>query len=42
MKFPEISLQNDPQTRPEKRCPVCGGCVYPPSYHCIRCGKARL
>ena len=39
MKCPEISLINDPQTVPEKRCPLCDGCVYPPSYFCIRCER---
>lgn len=37
----QSNLFIDPQCRPEKRCPVCGGCVYPPTYHCIRCERGR-
>lgn len=29
----------DVQRRPEKRCPRCDSCVYPPEYFCIRCEK---
>jgi uncharacterized OB-fold protein len=35
----EPTLYIDPQTLPEKACPVCGGAVYPPGYHCIRCER---
>ncbi len=33
----ESKLYIDPQTIPSKTCPRCGGAVYPPGYHCIRC-----
>lgn len=39
MNIPEISHMQDPQTRNERRCPVCDGCVYPPSFYCIRCER---
>jgi hypothetical protein len=34
-------LLTDPQCRPEKQCILCGGCVYPPGYHCIRCERSQ-
>lgn len=34
-------LLTDPQRRPEKRCTLCGGCIYPPGYRCIRCERSR-
>ena len=33
-------LITDPQCRPEKRCSLCGSCIYPPGYHCIRCERS--
>lgn len=39
MKNLEPILFSDPQRQPEKRCPYCGGCVYPPSFFCIRCER---
>lgn len=38
----ESILFMDLQRRPEKPCPVCGSCVYPPSYFCIRCERRKL
>ena len=35
----EQILYIDPQQLPSKPCPICGGAVYPPGYHCIRCEK---
>ncbi len=31
----------DPQAEAKVEfCPVCGGCTYPPGYHCLRCEEA--
>lgn len=36
----EQTLYPDPQAqRPGGRCPVCGGALYGPGFHCIRCGR---
>lgn len=32
-------LYPDPQQQPSRQCPTCGGCVYGPSYFCIRCER---
>ncbi len=39
--IPEIQpiLYQDPQTQPHRKCPCCGGEIYPPKYFCIRCGR---
>lgn len=37
----ETLLLADPQRKQEKFCPACGGCVYPPEYHCIRCERRQ-
>ena len=37
----EAVLYIDPQTRPSKPCPVCGGATYGPGWFCIRCERAR-
>lgn len=35
-------LYIDPQAQKEAgRCPVCGGCVYWPGLHCIRCERDK-
>ena len=39
METIESSLFTDPQRQRALRCPDCGGCVYPPSYSCIRCRR---
>ncbi len=35
----EPVLFTDPQQQKEKPCPVCGGAVYPPGWHCLRCQR---
>ena len=36
----EPTLFFDPQAEPRIRlCEVCGGCTYPPGYHCLRCER---
>ncbi len=37
----EPILYIDPQQVPHRLCPVCGGAVYPPGWHCIRCGRDK-
>lgn len=37
----ESTLYIDIQQLPHRLCPVCGGAVYPPGYHCIRCERER-
>lgn len=37
----EPGLYADPQRQRERRCPVCDGCVYPPTYFCIRCERGK-
>ena len=36
------TIPTDPQRCREKRCVLCGGCVYPPGYRCIRCERSKL
>ena len=38
----DTTMTNDPQCRREKRCCRCGGCIYPPTYYCIRCERRNL
>lgn len=33
------NLYRDPQQAPCRKCPICGGCTYAPSYFCIRCER---
>lgn len=38
----ESALFPDPQAcKPLGNCPECGGCIYPPSGHCIRCERDK-
>lgn len=37
----EPILYPDPQCRKEQRCTLCGSCVYPPTYFCIRCERGN-
>ncbi len=38
----EQVLRPDPQQQKERPCPRCGAAVYPPDYHCPRCGREYL
>lgn len=38
----EYTLYIDPQAVRNSRCPVCGGAIYPPGWHCIRCERDGL
>lgn len=40
MEHIEPVLFFDPQRQKEAFCPVCGGCIYPPSYFCTRCERS--
>ena len=38
----EQILYTDPQAEiPAGECPKCGGLVYPPGMHCVRCGGEK-
>ena len=37
----ESILFIDPQRRPERRCCLCGSCIYPPGYRCVRCERSQ-
>ena len=41
MQHLENLYLSDPQRHPSMPCPRCGGCTYPPSYHCIRCERSQ-
>ena len=38
----DTTMPTDPQCSREKRCPRCRGCIYPPTYHCIRCERRNI
>lgn len=36
----ESTLYTDPQAQvPASYCPICGGALYPPGLHCLRCER---
>ena len=39
--FMKPTIPTDPQCCREKRCALCGSCVYPPRYRCIRCERSK-